>query len=96
MYKITSVDVAKNSAKLWKRQYYSKGAWYDPIDSNAKKIYEELKTAKTWEEVDEIAGNTSWSTVVCEECGEEVRTAVVLGKKRFCLECIKNAYSLLR
>jgi len=94
--KITaSKDLVSGAAKMWKRQYYSKGMWYNPLDTDAKEVYENLRMAETRDDIDGIIGNTSWTMITCDECGESVREAVVLYKETYCYACLKEAVKLL-
>lgn len=99
MNKITSKDKVKSVAKDWKRQYCFKGVWHHPLDISAKEVYEELKTATDYKEVDGIIGNSSWTELTCDECGEYTRTAVTLGYRNkfiLCPTCIAEASKLFR
>ena len=95
MKKLLSKNLVKQVAKNWKKQYFSKGKWFDPIMGSAEDIYKKLLRASSEKEVNEIVGNDSWTAYTCDECGEDFKVGVMFGKKtHICQKCITEAKSL--
>ena len=89
---LTKADVIKGVPANWKRQY-----------PNGKEgIYEKLMAAKplTKEKVDTIIGNESWTMLICDECGRDVKLVVFLGKNNdhdtaICERCLNKAIRVI-
>lgn len=97
----TPKDSIATIAERWRRQYYhaASDTWYNGGVNKLSRedIYIKLQTVTTIEEIDELIGNDTWTTRMCAECREPVRTWIVLGERynseyAQCLPCTEQAY----
>lgn len=77
-------DLVKNIVKRWKDSYCINGGWaYESSTHPKELIYKKLLRLgrnKTKEKVDEIIGNSSWTSLICDECGSYVNAVIELGE----------------
>lgn len=69
---ITSHEKAAVAADKWFDQYYNGGNWHGLNGSTTKTTYQKLRDLgknPDPDKVNEVIGNTSWTTVDCETCG---------------------------
>lgn len=81
---ITRAQVVSRAASQWKEMYEKTTLWTNPFTCKnklnlrtAKEVYEELKEAKTSNEVNTIIGNEGWAKVDCDICDKRDCFAVV-------------------
>ena len=101
MKKITREILAKEVVRKWRASYGS-GRYGDDKLAMLRKL-ESLKTPDP-DKIDEIIGNTSWTSVGhCHECGKEYLPVLIqLGEEpnyesataKICLDCLKRALDL--
>lgn len=102
----TKQKIRAGVAQHWKEQYYRRTdkIWSYP-DKEA--IYEKLKALpKTATDADirAVIGNGSWTRNRCDECGEDVEVAVLLGQEpdhesatvSICPKCLRKALKLIK
>lgn len=106
---VTQRDIIRCVAGRWAQQY--RHAIADPKDSpwpdgrTKKSVHEELKALDpekaTTADVDRIIGNGSWTTLRCDECGEQTDLALCLGEHGYesaaydlCAKCVLAAFAL--
>jgi len=94
-------------AERWKRQYYETAdmiwkRYQCSIGSSSKEIYDKLVALgdnPTWQDINAIIGNLSWTHVSCDGCSEYVLVAVSIGeydsKNKYCPTCVAEAAALL-
>jgi hypothetical protein len=91
--------LANSAAERWKDQYQNEfGFWMNVFDGDSEEIYKELVAhgpTPNPDDVDRITGNTSWTTIGCDNCHEFVKEAVV-GDIIICKDCLEKAYGLIR
>ena len=78
--KILTVQELANTAKdSWRRQYFYDGSWKHGSDK--KTVYENLVSLgenPTPSQINEVIGNSSWTSLECSVCNKEVDTVVIL------------------
>lgn len=101
MYTLTKQDLINNICSAWKQQYFFDGEWR--YGENKQVIYNNLIALgdnKTEEKINEIIGNSSWTTITCGECNKHVDVVVVMNDSDeycayICKKCINKASKLL-
>jgi len=107
---ISRIERAQLAYSRWQSTYQSgyKELW----GSDKEKIGSQLRDMReaamdgaplTPEMVNEVIGNTSWTSVECDECGKQVESAMMVGQEEdhdsrtatICLLCLKKAVALL-
>jgi len=96
---ITERDIIKNVKKEWRRQYPANSY----TTKQQKQVYEKLKrldlNKATAKQIDKIIGNTSWTTITCDECGYNTKLAVEFtffeSSCVLCLDCLSNVWTEL-
>jgi len=101
---ITKQSKIDGIAAAWKHQYCRRGKWIPsrPTGLQHSQIYTDLcalpKDA-TEEDITGIIGNSTWTSLVCEECGQEVDTVIQLGEDcdtlDICLTCLNKAVKIM-
>jgi|SRR3990167_776595 len=79
---ITREGRAANAASEWKQTYFRKGEWQYGNDKEV--IYYKLVALgchPDYKDVDKTIGNTSWTSIYCNECNESVLKAIQLGEE---------------
>ena len=79
---ITREGLAVLAADNWKQTYFRKGEWQ--YGSDKEVIYYNLVKLgynPNYEDVDKTIGNTSWTSIYCNECNESVLKAIQLGEE---------------
>jgi hypothetical protein len=102
---ITARDLILSVAKRWYKAYQRT---FRNVTDNKFAIYEGLRKldleACTREDVDAVIGNTSWTDISCDGCGERrLRIAVEVGEERdyesctatLCASCVQEAVHVL-
>jgi len=98
---ITPSSLAREAASRWAEQY-SSGRWgQDKIDIGDK--LRSLFDSATPEKVNEIIGNKSWTSTMCNECGSVDVPVVEIGEPldyesataHACLKCLNDAVAAL-
>lgn len=92
---ITQRDRIRGAAANWRRQYPGERKKYNQL----RALDTETATA---EQVAAIISNTSWTSLTCDECEQEV-TTVVEGRAEpygrspatVCADCLRQAVALL-
>ena len=103
MVLITERQLVREVAERWKDQYFINETWPDGPDN--EDIYKKLLAMPRWATaatVAEIIGNDSWTSIRCDECGKNVKSAMRLGEEpdyesntvKLCLACLKKAIGL--
>ena len=87
----------------WKEQYFVNGKW--KWDDDKRIIYERLIREKptTEKAIENIIGNSTWTSNVCDECGKHKAALIQLGEEpsyesvtaEICHECLSKALSLI-
>lgn len=97
MYLITRESIVRQVPERWAKQYP------ESIEGRTAfaTIYKKLLAAVplTEEVADRIIGNTSWTSLICDECGQEVSAVMVVGQEpdyesataSLCLDCLQKA-----
>jgi len=103
MFLITLDKTIRGVAGAWHDQYPNDNPNYD-LDEDKRIIGNKLSALDTSykvgyltlkEQVDKIIGNSTWTTLMCEECGKEVEALVEFdGTMSVCKECLQNALGL--
>jgi hypothetical protein len=101
---ITKKDLIRGVANRWRVQY-PKGIW----DASGKdEIYDQLKaldlSTATEDDIAQIIGNRSWTSIKCDGCGEQVDAIVKLGQPEdyesrtvdLCPLCVGAAFKLIQ
>jgi hypothetical protein len=113
----TQRDLIRAVADRWLAAYHPFNASFDagfsfvtgmPVYMRPKKeTWELLKgldlETATAEEVDAIIGNSSWTSLKCDECSEEVDTIITVGQEpdfgsstaSLCYSCCFKAFTLM-
>lgn len=85
-----------NIADSWKKQYYNR-----INDTIYKRLLSEKPT--TTKQVEDIIGNSSWTTNRCHECGQDSNAIVEIGQEpdydsstaQICESCLRKAIRLI-
>jgi hypothetical protein len=108
MYLITRQLLASQAAQRWYGQYYRNGRWYEsnsylgsPEEKYAAMLV--LGDSTTPEAINAIIGNDSWTSCICDDCGQKVEAVVSCGQEpdydsstaKMCKGCLKAALKLL-
>lgn len=100
-YLLTSDSEAKSAPERWAAQYGR-----EPKDSRWGIVTTTLLALpveeRTPDRIASIIGNRSWSTINCDQCGNEVSLAVVVGQMpdydvpsaTLCEDCLRAALAL--
>lgn len=102
---ITRKQRAADAARAWKHAYFSGGNWERVLRGCACDTHKRLVAlgdSPTPEEVDEVIGNGSWTSLRCDECKRQVEAAVMVGDEPdyesntawVCVDCLKKALDL--
>jgi hypothetical protein len=103
---ITERDLIRGVAAAWSKQYSRDEKLSD--GSHTRKVLVRLKALNqetaTAEDVAAIIGNSSWTGIRCDECGESVRTVIQIGEEQdyesatanICPSCFYKAAELMR
>lgn len=106
-YIVTRQMLANRAAENWRHQYSEgKFGWkstsmpVQPIGVHRKLIA--LGPTPTPEQVNAVIGNSSWTRLTCDQCGNEVDTVIVVGQAQdyesstasLCITCLEQAYNL--
>ena len=78
---ITRKGLAAKVAARWKNNYFTNGEWR--YGEGKKEIYlrlEALGLNPTPEDVNKAIGNSSWTDIRCDECGESVEEVLQMGE----------------
>lgn len=94
---ITERTLIRGVADAWARQYPERSG--DEAEIKRKLISLDKETA-TSEEIKEIIGNDSWTSITCDECGNSVSLVVQVGQEpdyesntaALCADCLTAAY----
>lgn len=97
-------DMIRGVRARWRKQYpddsrqLAGGLTGGEILARLSKL--DLETCSA-ADVEEIIGNDSWTTHICDECGQTVADAVIIGRHsdssvQVCLPCIDRAAALAR
>lgn len=93
MHILTKQSKIKNVAKNWKSQYFKNGTW-KPCKDGSDVIYGrllELKDSATEEDIASIIGNHSWTSIRCDDYGEDSEIVVVFDEDYICPQCLRAA-----
>jgi len=98
---ITERDRIKMVVKKWSLKYESGAYGQDKIEILKKLKNINLNTVSA-KEVESIIGNSTWTDLICDECGEHVTKIVQVGEElndesataRLCTACLRKAYYL--
>lgn len=109
---ITRKLKAQNAAQDWHNQYAKDNwRWYGSksfvTGKSKKETYESLAALgdnPSPEDVNEIIGNNSWTSLVCHECGKDVESVIQLGQELdydsftadICTGCLMKAIILTK
>ena len=102
---ITRKQRAKQAVRRWKQTYFRNGEWLNCTGSS-ETIYNNLLMLGNNPEisrVNEIIGNDSWTTLMCNECGKQVSMIIQVGKSEnyenntafICKKCLIKAYKTM-
>lgn len=103
----TTRDMIRGVADAWKEQYKHGGSWSSTFDGSSKAVWSRLKAldveTATVADVEAIIGNASWTSLKCNQCGQEVDTVVQLGESPdyesrtvdVCADCLRAAFALI-
>lgn len=103
MYKITTRSLIQSVVTRWSEQY---GVGRHGPDK--QQILEKLKMLDletcAKESVNAIIGNSSWTTLRCDDCRSEVDTVIQLGQEpdyesataEVCVKCLRKALKLYK
>ncbi len=104
MEKLTRQSLASQAADRWKKQYTSKGKFYDP---DKERIYDrliDLGNEPIADAVDATIGNNTWTEPPsCSECREFKDAVVRVGDEPsyesetawLCETCLRSAFNLI-
>ena len=109
MHLITVRDRIKAIPVEWRRQYYKpiSMSWGTLINRDAGQVYTKLCGLDTdtclKQDIDTIIGNTSWTRIVCDNCGKDVGAVIQLGQEldyesstaNICVDCLGQALTLI-
>jgi hypothetical protein len=101
MKTITSADRIACVADRWKNQYFG-SQWYSSQRQEQWASLKALPENATAVQVAAITGNDSWTAIMCNECGQNVESAIVLNENEdyhtftVCAGCLDLAQLLLR
>ena len=96
---ITRAEVVASVPRAWERQYSDlKGPQWSSHQAIMQQLLA-LPEGFTAEEVNRIIGNESWTSLRCEECGNEVEAVFCFGDTEYasspsvnvCEVCIRKA-----
>lgn len=97
---IIDKDIIKGAKDKWKKQYSADIGSGNRFD----KVYEKLKKLKrpTAKKINDIIGNDSWTTFMCDECNESKREGVMFNEDSYecccelCFDCLEKALRLMK
>ena len=101
MIKITERDLIRNVAEKWRMQYLRSTPDKMNILSGLLAIDKESALS---EDIAKIIGNTSWTELKCDECGQYVKEIIQLGQEPdyesstafICCDCLCAAMRVLQ
>lgn len=88
---ITRKVLADKASGRWLKTYFRKGEWVYGFDKEV--IYCNLKALgdnPTPEDVDRVIGNSSWTSIKCDECGKYVEEVIQVGEEPDYESCTAN------
>lgn len=105
MHKITTEQKVKNVAEAWKASYYRAHHWISIFSGSSEVIYKRLKELSetaTAKDVEDIIGNSSWTSLTCHECDNSVDIVIQVGENpdwgsstaQICPNCLRKALAL--
>lgn len=100
MERISRKTQALSTAERWKAQYDHTSTMPMHNGRSRKEIYEALAALEdpTPEQVNEIIGNSTWTSIICEWCDQKVEEAVFhvgdYEDATICFPCLKAAVAL--
>jgi hypothetical protein len=91
-------DLIKTVAKRWYEQYRED---YMNVLTKLSKIDLEIATEQ---QIIDIIGNSTWTSIRCDECNKEVDIAIQLGEEPnyesatalICIDCLKKSIKLFK
>jgi hypothetical protein len=103
---VTRRSVIASVAGRWKDQYKHGATWGTCMGGSALTFYKKLNaldaTVASREDVDAIIGNTSWTMIECNVCGDDVESAVTLCRHEYsesetviCRDCLTASLTTL-
>jgi transcription elongation factor Elf1 len=98
---IRKSDIVREAPARWEQQYSHGNYGADKHEKTA--LLRSLPEGFTAEQVNEVIGNSSWTSNKCDECGQDHNFLVRIGEEPdydarwvdVCLECIGNAVKAL-
>lgn len=103
MNKITKLDVIRRVAARFKKQYFHKGVWPEAhfgLVRDHQVTYQSIVDAgDDGAAIDVAIGNSSWTSLKCDECGTYVEELVQIGHEpdyesataNVCFSCLHRA-----
>lgn len=91
---ITRKGRAITATNRWYKTYHSVFGWES---EERELVYNKLVACRvdtSYQEVNEIIGNNSWTDCWCTECGKSVDAIVPLDGSDLCLSCLSEAIKL--
>lgn len=101
---LTERDMIRSVARRWRYQYSKlhNGMPIHPFKLGMLSDLEALNVETcTADDVKDVIGNYSWTELRCEECGNHVKSVVIIGGSLgsksiyLCLECVAAAHGLI-
>lgn len=105
MEAISSKLFAKTAAARWKKRYFSEtrdwASYKLFAGESPRAIYDKIVAAgQSIKKINEAVGNDSWTSFMCNECGESCSTGIEFENSEYtfqlCLGCLKAAMKLLK
>lgn len=107
---ITKESKIASVADRWKKQYSHGDKWDTYLHSRgrtAREIWKQLKSLRpgsSEDDIQEIIGNRSWTSIECDECGMECDLVVRLGRDldyaehtaEICIPCLERARQIAK
>jgi hypothetical protein len=104
---ITSQYLARCVAQEWKGRYLlPNGRWGETLSGSSEVKYLDLLSLgenPTPEDISKVIGNSSWTDLSCDECGNNVDRVIHLGEEQdydsrtvlICGTCLERASGLM-
>jgi hypothetical protein len=99
---ITKTDIIKNVPVKYRKAYPTNYEFFDGTFSDD--VYNQLinNMVSTEDEITKIIGNDSWTRNACDECNQDVFTAIQLGEEtdwesntfKICPDCLNKTKTL--
>lgn len=96
---LTKTNLKTMALASWREQYQTNGKWHP---RECKLIYDSLcglPNSATEDDIAEIIGNDSYTTIECMECYQSVNEAVDFGygedRQILCLDCLDIGTKML-